>query len=278
VADGFLAGARGGQGAVHIAQQVARQRFFFRRRDACRVFGSQGIEQRRHRVGIGPFRQLAGRDAAHGRQRIERGTLQRHLVFQALGQHCAHGIEFFRQDGTGGDDFPQTVQLGNLVGIEFFFLRQLARRSNGGFGLALLGLLMAQGVEAALHEFGDTAVGVAHGLLDFFQHGLGVHMGGRRQAHIGEFALQDQFDRARLIGFQRLGPFQLSGTAGSGLFSLGGIGCGSGGLLWIDLLIGRLVAGTLEEEFEHNGLPVDQKHHHSKVTRFASVATGFAAI
>ena len=126
---------------------------------------------------------------------------------------------------------------------------------------------MTDQVDAALHQLGNAAVRVAHGVVDFFQQGQAMDVFGRDQAGIGKFAGQDEFTGGGFVARHGMGTRNLFGAArcalrrGGGLFCHDRIGSGS--------LAGR----TLEEKFEHDGFRVDQNHHHNKARGIASDRT-----
>jgi hypothetical protein len=249
--DGFQRLARRGQRGAGlfqrlgiIAQQVLGQ---------CRVFRGLLIPGQRGGVARQRLRRLLGRllaELADGIHGVDDGALQIDLGFQPGGQRGARGLVRRRQRRHLGHDLPLAIQFGHLVGRQLLVLQQAVGLIQARLGLLLLRLLITDGVQAALHQLGHAAVGVAHRLQHLFQVGLGPHMLGRAQAHAGKFAVQDQLDGGCFVAVQDSGALRLLVTAAGR--------CGGGNVLLRCrrpcLRVARLVACTLKEEIEHGAL------------------------
>ena len=243
-----------------IALQVLRQGGALGRLCMLRMFRIQaGQRLRQFPGGLA----IAGQ-RARGGDGVDHGALQHHLRFQAGGQRGTRSAKGVRQFGRGLDDLPLAVQLGYLVGTELVIVQQALGRVDAGLGALRLRRLMADQVDAALHQLGDAAVRIAHGLMDFFQQGQGMDVFGGDQTGIGKFAGHNEFKGGGFVARHGVGTRNLFGAARCALRRGGGLFCHD--RVWC----GRLAGRTLEKKFEHDGFRVDQNHHHNKARGIAS--------
>ncbi len=216
------------------------------------VVGQVGSVARQRLLGL-VRRQSGVRQLAHHGHGVDDRALQRDLCLQPSTERRAGGRVRLGHGRHRRRDGPLAVEFGNLVGGEFFFLEQALRLFQARLGFFQLGLLVADGVEPALHQLGHAAVGVAHRGQHLFQRGLRLHVLGSGQAHAGKLALQDQGHGASFVTGQRGGALRLLVTAAGRSRSRGR----GSARLRCARSIGRglgLGGSALKDEIEHGAL------------------------
>ena len=84
---------------------------------------------------------------------------------------------------------PAPVEFDNLIRTQIGIVQQQSSSIDAALRSLLLGVLMAHEIEAGLHQLGDTAIGIAHRLMQLRHHRRGVDMLRSGQTYVGEFAL-----------------------------------------------------------------------------------------